>query len=483
MSEMKINNIAKNTSYLTLAFIIQKVFSFIYFVILARNLGPETLGKYYFAVSLTTIFAIFIDLGLVNYLTRETAKNREGSKKLLANVLGLKVVSSLLSVLAVFIFVNLLGEHDILTKQLVYISVISMVLDSFTLTFFGSARGCHNLKYESVSSVIFQMIVLGLGYYFISTGHDIRLIMAALAFASLFNFVYSFLILKFKIRMPIGISFNLLFAKSILIVSLPFALYGIFQRLHTYLDSVLLAYFTNDYYVGIYQVSFKIIFALQFLPMAFVASLYPAMSYYWTNNREQLKITFRRALDYLLLISIPISFAVFILSEKIILIFKDGYSEANWPLRISIIALIFIFLNFPLGSLLNACDLQAKNTRNMLISLVFSVVLNIILIPKFQVIGASIAVLSSNFLMFFLNSIECSKAIRYSYKNNIITLSKVVLATAVMSIFIIVLKNSLNIFILCFFAFLVYLLFLILFGGIKKGELVYLFNSFKLSKK
>ncbi|MFA7365108.1 MAG: oligosaccharide flippase family protein, partial [Patescibacteria group bacterium] len=111
MSEMKINNIAKNTSYLTLAFIIQKVFSFIYFVILARNLGPETLGKYYFAVSLTTIFAIFIDLGLVNYLTRETAKNREGSKKLLANVLGLKVISSLLSVLAVFIFVNLLGEH------------------------------------------------------------------------------------------------------------------------------------------------------------------------------------------------------------------------------------------------------------------------------------------------------------------------------------------------------------------------------------
>lgn len=482
MNDKKIKNIAKNTSYLTLAFVIQKVFSFIYFVFLARNLGPEILGKYYFAISLTTIFAIFIDLGLVNYLTREVAKDREGAKNLLSNVLGLKIISSLFSIAAVFIFINILGDHDILTKQLVYISVISMVLDSFTLTFFGSARGRHNLKYESISSVVFQMIVLALGYYFVSTGQDIRLIMAALAFASLFNFIYSFLILKFKIKIPIKVSFNLPFAKSMILVSLPFALYGIFQRLHTYLDSVLLSYFTNDYYVGVYQVSFKIIFALQFLPMAFVASLYPAMSFYWKNNREQLKITFRRSLDYLLLISVPISSAIFLLSDKIILIFKEGYSEANWPLRISIIALIFIFLNFPLGSLLNACDLQSRNTRNMFISLLSSIILNIILIPKFQVIGASIAVLFSNFLMFFLNSIECKKLINYNYKENFITLFKVLLATTVMSVFIFIFKDSFNIFVLCVLAFLVYASFLIIFGGIKRGELIYLFNSFKLKK-
>lgn len=74
-NDNKIKNIAKNTSYLTLALVIQKVISFLYFVILARNLDPEFLGKYYFAISFTTIFAIFIDFGLVNYLTRETAKD------------------------------------------------------------------------------------------------------------------------------------------------------------------------------------------------------------------------------------------------------------------------------------------------------------------------------------------------------------------------------------------------------------------------
>lgn len=482
-NKKKIENIAKNTSYLTLALIIQKVISFLYFVILARNFSPEILGKYYFAISFTTIFAIFIDLGLVNYLTRETAKDRTTAKILLSNILGMKLVFSIFSLLAVFLFINILGDYDILSKQLVYISSVCMVLDSFTLTFFGSARGFHNLKFESISSVIFQLIVLIFGYLFIILNLDLRIIMSSLVLASIFNFVYSFLILNFKIKVPIGISFNFDFIKKIFFLSLPFALFGIFQRLYTYLDSVLLSLFSGDYYVGIYQISFKIIFALQFLPMAFTASLYPAMSYYWKENGEQLKTTFRRAVDYLLLISIPISLGIFLLSEKILVIFKSEYVEANWPLKISIISLVFIFLNFPVGSLLNACDKQSRNTKNMLITLFFSLALNLILIPHFKALGASIVVLASNFLMFVLGIIEVKKIINYKLRDNFSIFLKIIFSSILMGAFILIFINYLNIFLLCLVSALIYFLLLFLSGGFKKDEIAYLVNSFKLSKK
>ena len=52
----KITNIAKNTSYFTLALILQKVISFTYFILIARALGPEDLGKYYFAISSPRFF-------------------------------------------------------------------------------------------------------------------------------------------------------------------------------------------------------------------------------------------------------------------------------------------------------------------------------------------------------------------------------------------------------------------------------------------
>jgi len=187
----KINNIAKNTSYLTIALIMQKVISFTYFAFLARNLGPENLGKYYFALSFTTIFAIFIDLGFINFLTREVAKKQEAAEKLLGNILSIKLLLTFLTTIIVAVMINLFN-HDQLTKDLVYISIICMVLDSFTTTFFATIRGFHNLKYESIASVIFQLIVLSFGLVAMCLDLNLRLILGTLALASIYNFIYSF---------------------------------------------------------------------------------------------------------------------------------------------------------------------------------------------------------------------------------------------------------------------------------------------------
>ncbi|MBU0743754.1 MAG: oligosaccharide flippase family protein, partial [Gammaproteobacteria bacterium] len=161
----KITNVAKNTSYFTLALVLQKVISFTYFIIIARALGPEDLGKYYFAISFTTIFAIFIDIGLANVLTREIARYKEDKnkvKELLGGALGIKSVLAVLSSIIVIILINVLGYPQI-TKSLVYLAIISMNLDSFTASFFAVMRGFHNLFYESIAVVIFQAIVFGFG--------------------------------------------------------------------------------------------------------------------------------------------------------------------------------------------------------------------------------------------------------------------------------------------------------------------------------
>ena len=155
----KITNISKNTSYFTFALILQKVISFTYFTLIARALGSELLGKYYLAISFTVIFAVFIDLGMVNVLTREVAKAKERASELLGNILAIKIPLAIISVIAVIVLINLLGYPE-LTKTLVYLSAISMVLDSFTMTFFSTIRGFHNLAFESVASVLFQLIAI-----------------------------------------------------------------------------------------------------------------------------------------------------------------------------------------------------------------------------------------------------------------------------------------------------------------------------------
>ncbi|MDI3496034.1 MAG: hypothetical protein PWQ35_55 [Patescibacteria group bacterium] len=462
---VKINNIAKNTSYLTIALMIQKIISFFYFTLLARFLGPESLGKYYFAISFTTIFAIIIDLGLANVLIREVAKAQNKAERLIGSILTLKIPLTLLAVAGVVVTINL-SSNDTMVKLLVYISTFSMVLDSFTATFYAATRGFHNLKYESMAAIIFQLIVLVFGYGALRLSGSLVLAMAALAFASFFNFSYSFWVAKFKIGIPIKLVYDKALLKNIILISWPFTLYAVFQRLYTYLDSVLLSFLAGDEAVGLYQIAFKIIFALQFIPLAFTASLYPALSTYWQSNREQLAITFKRAFNYLTIISWPIIIGTFLLADKIIMIFKDGYEGAVLPLRISIFALFFIFLNFPIGSLLNACDRPKRNTMNMIIAALFSLVLNLFLIPRWQVVGASISVLLSNILMFVLGLAVVPKIMKYNFKDNLLIFAKVLVATFFMGVFIIFSTNILSLWFIIPLSAVIYFVLLYLVKGI-----------------
>ncbi|MCK5212036.1 flippase, partial [Candidatus Parcubacteria bacterium] len=454
---MKITSIAKNTSYFTAALVLQKVLSFTYFTILARNLVPEQLGKYYLAISFTTIFAIFIDLGMANVLTREVAKAKDKATAYLGAIMAIKLPLALLSITAAILTVNILDYPQII-RHLVYLSCVPMVLDSFTATFFAIMRGFHNLKWESIGAVMFQVIAMSVGIIALKMGYSLRWIMGAQVTASIIYFLYSSVMLRIKYQIRLWPKPNKTLIKFIVTLSIPFGLYGIFQRAYMYLDTVLLSQLAGDYDVGLYQIAFKIVFALQFLPLAFIASLYPAFASYWRDlktseqplqrgkpafasywrdikyfplslrrrgaggevaqtvgdeNPSQLVITFERAMNYLLIISMPISVGIIVLADKIIMLFKAEYINAVLPLQIIIASVVFIFLNYPIGALLNACDQQKRNTINMAIVLLASIIINIIIIPIYAAVGASITVVITNALMFTLGMYYARRIIKY----------------------------------------------------------------------
>lgn len=494
MSE-KVANIAKNTSYFTIALILQKVVSFTYFTIIARALLPEELGRYYFAISFTSIFGILIDIGLANYLTREVARpdsvvnNNDGSieakksrsGRWLGAVMAIKIPTSIISLLIVIASINFLN-YPVSTRELVYLSSICMILDSFTLTLFSVVRGFHNLLYESIASIIFQLIVLLTGITVLYFKLGLLWLMVALVAASTFNFIYSSILVKYKFKLNIHPIFDKDLIKKIIIISVPFALYGIFQRFYTYFDSVLLTTIAGERYNGIYQISFKIINALQFLPLAFTATLYPAFSSYWHNNKEQLSITFERAMNYLVAISLPIIFGVVILADKIVELFKAKYSDAMLPLQITIVSVLFSFLAFPVGSLLNASDNQKKNTQYMAIVMFVSIAMNLVLIPKFNVVGASITVLATNMLMFLLGIIKVNRILDYKKKKVVIFSLKIIIACVLMGIATYLLKEKINIFINVIISAFIFVFFTLLSGAIKKADLASILQSFDRKK-
>ncbi len=473
----RVANIARNTSYFTLALILQKVISLTYFTLYARTLGPADLGKYYTAISLTSIFSILIDVGLSNVLTREIAKDNDKAHHWLRAALAIKLPLALVTSLIVVGLVNVLSFPE-LTRQLVYLSIACMVLDSFTLTFFSCSRAFHNLKFESLSSVVFQLIVLLSSLFILHQGGGVRWLMLSLIAASLYNFFYSFLILWRYWRVKPWPAWHWLEIKKIWLLAVPFAGYAIAQRAYTYLDSVMLAKIAGDVATGVYQVPFKIINALQFLPMAFVASLYPALSLYWHNNRSQLSVTFTRAMQYSAIISLPIAIGGWVTADKLVMIFSDGYTGAIWPLRLGLAALPFMFLSYPIGSLLNACDRQKRNTYNMLVVLIASVVANLFLIPRYGVIGASLTVALTNILMIILGASQV-KSILGQAPKLLSGLLRILLAAGLMGLAVWQTKFIDNIFVLVAWGGFIYLLALFLVKALRWSDIASIIKSFR----
>lgn len=474
----KIAAIAKNTSYFTFALVLQKVISFSYFTLLARNLGPENLGKYYFAISLASIFAIFIDLGLANVTTRDVAKNPKQAQSLISSILAIKIPLAFLVFGVIAILINFL-DYPALTRHLVYIAALCVILDSFSLTFFSVIRGFHNLLFESISSVVFQVVVMVWGLYFLYSGFDLRWVMGALLLASAYYCAYSLWLVwrRFKIKLAPKFDYELI--KKLIITTTPFAFFMIFQKIYTFLDSVLLSFFSGDKYVGLYQIAFKIINALQFLPMAFIASLYPAFATYWLHNKEQLSLSFERSISYLLIISLPIVIGVIAMADKIILVFSKSFLDSAVSLRIIIVSLVFVFLNYPVGSLLNACDKQKANTKIMGIVLIASVIMNLILIPQFQASGASITVVATNFLMFVLGLGAAKKIISFDKIKLFKVFSRACAAAFAMGLIAFYLKSFLNIFVVAAICGVFYFGFLYLIGGFKKEDVLSILSSIR----
>jgi len=144
---MKSFTVTQNTSFLTAASVLQKVISFVYFTIVARLVGVENTGVYFFAITFTTIFTVVADFGMGPVLTREVARFPDKSEQYLHTAFWSKIIFGILSYGLVIFFVNVLN-YPHLTKLLVSISGVTMFFDNLHAAFYSIFRARKNLIYE-----------------------------------------------------------------------------------------------------------------------------------------------------------------------------------------------------------------------------------------------------------------------------------------------------------------------------------------------
>jgi len=391
--------VAQNTYFLTLASIAQKAVSFVYFTVIARLIGVENTGVYFFAIAFTTIFTVVADFGLGPVLTREAARYPDRAERYLNTVFTIKLFFGLGAYVAVVVLVNLLSYPDF-TKTLIYLSGITMFFDNLHSAFYSFLRARKNLTFEATGIVGSQLITLIIGSLALYFKLPLYWLILAYTIPSGLNVIYSGLCAHFTYKLSYRLILDRPIVKLFLALAVPFALAGIVSRFYAYSDSLLMSKLLTEKELGYWSVPYKITFAFQFIPSALVAGVYPAMSELFVKDPKRLAELFLRSWRYLLTIILPLSFGlVAVASPVIIKLYRPDYLPSVPVLRTLMISLIFTFLSMLIGATLNATNQQKRQTGLLTMALVINLIMNIFLLPRYGIMGAAVAAVVSNIIL------------------------------------------------------------------------------------
>lgn len=424
--------VAKNTAFMTIASIGQKIVAFAYFAFIARMLTVADTGKYTLALSFTTLFVVFVDLGLTNVFVREASRAKEELERYVRSVLGVKLVLAAFTYIAMILSLRLFGYTEDV-NLLIMLSGITMVFDSIHLTCYGAFRAIGDLRFEARSMVASQTITLILGSTALLLKLPLFTLILAFTIPSMLNALYASTVLRRHYQVNLTPTIDKPLMRLWWRLALPFAISAIFARLYSYADTIMLSKMVGQLAVGIYSIPTKLTYAFQFVPLALTAAVYPRLSEYFVKDKQAMSVLFGQSMKYLLAVVAPITVGVIALAAPVI-VFVGGakYLASAEPLQFLIAGLFFSFLSFPIGACVNASNKQSTQTAIVGVALFCNLALNIFLIPMYGVVGAASAALVGNIILTTLGYIVVAKTIHVGHGDIFVFGLRVLLSAIVM---------------------------------------------------
>ena len=197
------------------------------------------------------------------------------------------------------------------------------------------------------------------------------------------------------------------------------------------------------------------------------------MSRFYDSSKDSLTLMHERYFKYMVILGIPMGVGITLLADKIMLLLGgSGYIQSIIALQILIWTMVLTFIGASFVQLLQSINKQLIITKISIICVIFNIALNLVIIPKYSYIGASVVtVLTEILLVGYIIWTSYKLGYGIHFKVVVDSVSKTLFATLIMSVLIWYLKD-LNLFILIILATLLYFITLYLIKGVDDKDIL-----------
>jgi len=427
--KFKKSKIAKNSLWMISATIIQMILSLFVNMIVARYLGTTNYGILNYGLSFINFFMGICTLGLNSITIKYLVNEKDNQGKIMGTCIGMRLISSIISIIMIMIFVVLLKGNDKLIIITTFLQSISLIFESFTVI---------NLWYQYKLQSKYTAIVTFIAYIAMVIYRVVLVLLKKNVIWFAFSHCISSIVIAillyiiYKKQKGPKFSFSKAKGKELLGQSYHFILSSLMVAIYIQTDKIMLGSMIDDISaVGLYAVSTTIVSLWSFLPSTIINSFQPVILEYKKTSPEKYKLKLKQLYSIIIWLSILYTLFIYVFGKYLILIlYGNDFIGGLSSLKIAIFGVAFSYIGCVRETWL-VCEGKQKYAKWFsLIGAVFNVVLNLILIPRYGIVGAAIATTATQIVtaiivpLLFKDTKECLKHIfdglvLKSYKNKL----------------------------------------------------------------
>jgi len=413
------------------------------------KVGDISYGEFAALFNFSLMMNILLDFGLTNFNNKNIAQHNHLLSKHFSKMLSLKFVLAFVYAILTLLVGFLVLGYDFRYMKLLTILCFNNFFLSFILFLRSNLLALHLFRVDSILSVldrvIMILIVLAMLMNVFGLEVDIMNFVYAQTLGYALTAIIGFAIVLNKTH-TFKLNWDWKFNRLILKKSFPFAILVLLMTFYNRLDSVMLERILpgdqGKEQTGIYAKAFRLLDAANMIAYLFSVQLLPLFSRmikHKENIENIVKLSFTLLLTPALIISIS---SVFYSNHFYELIYK-GESEGHQVLALLMCCFTAISTTYIFGTLLTANG-NLKHLNYMAIGgILVNLVLNFILIPRYQAMGSAVASVITQFVTALIQVFISYKVFKFRLnKRLLVSLLLFILALVFANIFTLSLTTS-----------------------------------------
>jgi polysaccharide transporter, PST family len=391
--------------------VIEKLTGYLVIAVLTRTLLKADVGLMFFASTVSGLAAAILSFGTENYLVRAIAVEPEKSIKHLSIVLSVRLRNALI----VYALTNLLFwlVQPELSPALLLVSAYDFLEEIYY---------CFAAFFSAERKVIYRLITMGA----IKVLTLILVSAAAYLTHALYPVLFAYLILDIVLvaaaYIPIQRNYGHVTLDwdyrrhlGIMRESVSFFLYNLLNIVHLRLDTLMVGFLLDLVQVANYDLGMRLLEAARFIVRPVHTVFYPIFSEMAARGRwKRLRLRAIQITSVAFVAGMALAIGMQFLGPTVIVwLFGAQYRDSIIPAQILFLSMPLVFVHFVLNVLANSLRMERTSVAILAISTLVNLVLNMIVIPRYGIIGAAWAtVVTQAMLVMLLLWLVASKLLR-----------------------------------------------------------------------